>query len=140
MASGVWKKVLGSKEEIKFEFSLGDRYVNFQTIPLIITVILAPIGLFRRWYLKRANKYAFTNKRVLIHKGWLSTHLTSVDYNQITDIRVEQSFLDRVVYKTGSLAINTAGTGFHEVVLEHIENPFEVRKKLEEIRGKAERS
>jgi uncharacterized membrane protein YdbT with pleckstrin-like domain len=72
---------------------------------------------------------------VLIHKGWLSTRLVSVDYDKITDIEVVQPFLEKLIFKTGGLAINTAGTGGREIVLNHIENPFEIKKKLEDIKG-----
>ena len=93
--SKIWDKILSPGEEIKFEFSLGNRYVNVAKYALIILgipllflyglgVIFIIGGFVWGWYLKRANNYAFTNKRVLVLKGWLSTHLTSVDYDKIT--------------------------------------------------------
>jgi len=50
------------------------------------------------------------------------------------DVRVLEGFLDRLFYKTGTLVINTAGTSTHEVILKHIETPYEVKKKLDGIR------
>ena len=143
----VWQKVLGQNEEIKYEFSIGKRYTTILGVTLIILgvpmlalagtgVALIGLGFFLMWYLKKANHYAFTDKRVLIHKGWLSTRLTSVDYNKITDTHIEEPFFSRILTKTGHLAINTAGTTVHEVVLKHIEMPYEVKKKLDEIREK----
>ena len=141
----IWDKILSSGEEIKFEFSLGDRYVNVAKYALIILgipllflyglgIIFIIGGFVWGWYLKRANNFAFTNKRVLVLKGWLSTNLTSVDYDKITDVKVEQSFFDRIVFKTGRLIIDTAGTGFQEIVLINIENPYEIKKKLDSTR------
>jgi uncharacterized membrane protein YdbT with pleckstrin-like domain len=143
----IWRKTLASEEEIKYEFSIGKRYRYFWLIlwglvGLILIFALAPIGIllllfalfYFGWYLKMANAYAFTNKRILVHKGWLSTHLISIDYDKITDVSVKEPILDRLITKTGHLAINTAGTGFHEVILIHIETPYEIKKKLDEIK------
>lgn len=70
-----------------------------------------------------------------MHKGWLSTHLISIDYDKITDIRISEPILDRLITKTGNLVIETAGTGLHGVVLIHLEKPYEIKKKLDEIRS-----
>ena len=152
----IWNKILSPGEEIKFEFSLGPRYISLAknffislgvlsfflfkitSIFFIFSMALIIFGLFWGWYLKRANNFAFTQNRILILRGWLSTHLTSVDYDKITDVRVEQPFFDKVAFKTGRLIINTAGTHFPEIVLVNIENPYEIKKKLDEIREKSE--
>ncbi len=143
--SNIWDRVLSSNEMIKKEFSIGNSYIKmglifwliFGVILLLggIGIFVIPIVLFYYlFYLKRANHYAFTNKRVLIIKGWLSTKLTSIDYDKITDITVLEPFLDRLIYKTGSLAINTAGTALHEVILQHIEDPYKIKQELDKIR------
>ena len=143
----IWVKFLNPAEEIKYEFTLGKEYlkvglisgciVGFLFLFLFflfgISIILISV-FYYGWYLKNANKYAFTDKRVLIYKGWLSTKLTSIDYDKITDIEVREPFLDKQAYKTGILSINTAGTTLREVVLRYIENPYEVKKKLDELR------
>lgn len=160
MTTNVWETIISPGEEIKLEFSLGKRYIDFIRYPWlslgILLLVLSGIlrhplflifglslglifiifGLFSSWYLKRANNYALTNRRILILRGWLSTNLVSIDYDKITDIRVEQKFLDKLALQTGSLIIDTAGTGFEEVILNNIENPYEIKKKLDEIREK----
>jgi uncharacterized membrane protein YdbT with pleckstrin-like domain len=143
----IWKKVLAPDERVEYEFSIGNRYCYFRLIGLLIIgfligISILPIGIiiiffaifYFGFYLHRANAYAFTNKRVLVHRGWLSTHLISVDYDKITDITVREPILDRIFTKTGHLAINTAGTGFHEVVLLHIQTPYEIKKRLDSLR------
>ena len=143
----IWNKILSPGEEIKFEFSLGKRYIclakvffSVLGIPLLffygLGIIFILFGTFWAWYLRRSNNYAFTNRRILILKGWLSTNLTSIDYDKITDVRVEQPFFDRVFLKTGILIINTAGTTAQEIILTLIENPYQVKQKLDEIREK----
>ena len=85
-------------------------------------------------YLKRSNAYAFTNKRVLIHRGWLSTNLISVDYVKITNIFISQSFFQKILTKTGTIAIDTAGTGGEEVVLKNINNPYKLKQLLDDLK------
>lgn len=139
----IWSKVLGDNEKIEHQFSIGDDYVKFGIIAWgvisFFLLFLVGIGIFvfaiawfyYKFYLKRANAYAFTNKRVLIHRGWLSTHTISIDYPKITDIHITEPFIDRLVTHTGDIGIITAGTTSDQVILEHIENPYEIKKKLD---------
>lgn len=143
----VWKKVLRDDEKVDYEFSVGSKY---RTLGIIISCVLGALflpaaglgviiilgGLFYYgFYLKAANAYAFTNKRVLIHRGWLSTNTTSIEYSKITDTHVQEPFFERLMTKTGNIAINTAGSGSVEIVLKHITAPYDVRKKLDAVRG-----
>lgn len=166
MTKKVLEKILNSGEEIKYQFSFGERYLKIMKIAtiaigsfillaigvaiflifniskiIILAIIAIPLTLlilysliYFDWYLKRANIYVITNKRILIHKGWLSTRLISADFNQITDIKVVQPFLDRLIYKAGVLKINTAGMEAHPIILLHIEDPYKIKRKLNEIR------
>jgi len=143
----VWDRVLAPSEKIQFEFSLGNRYIALARnswivlgIPFLflygLGIIFIIVGFLWGWYLRRAHHFAFTDKRILILKGWLSTHLTSVDYNKITDVRVLESLFERFFFKTGRLIINTAGTDVPEIQLTNIGSPYEVKKKLDTIREK----
>jgi len=144
----IWKKTLGTDEKIEFEFSIGGRYIKFGLIVWAIIslplLFAAGLGIFTflialfyyGFYLKVANAYALTNKRVLIHRGWLSTNTTSIDYSKITDVNVQEPFFDRIITHTGHIAINTAGTTLHEVILKHIEAPYEIKKKLDLLKDK----
>lgn len=163
----VVKKILGSNEEIKYQFSLGERYLKIKKIVTILmgiiillaagaslyyaslhfdfelnptTVILITglllvllIGIahfYFGWYLKRANIYLITNKRIIIHRGWLSSLMKSVGFQDITDIKIIQAFLDKMIFKAGSLKINTAGKEAYEIMLHCVENPYEVKTKI----------
>lgn len=144
----VWKKVLRNDEEVKFEFSVGKKYRMFYLILLsvlaspfligtpVFGIILIGIVLFYfGFYLKTANAYAITNKRVLIHRGWLSTSAISIEFDKITDVSITEPFIERLVTKSGNIAINTAGSGTKEVILKHVQTPYEVRKQLDSIRA-----
>jgi len=160
MYKKIWDKVLSNEEKVEFEFSISDRYCKFNfwfyslinlffilaIFSLLLTQSKATAFMFfvffeaALWfkflfYLKASNAYAFTNKRVLIHRGWLNTGVISIDYDKITDIMVIEPFIERILFKTGALKVNTAGTGSHEVVLWYISEPYEIKKKLDLIRS-----
>ena len=150
----ILKKILKPKEKIIKEFSLGKRYILFiQTITTIVCLIFLPISwiisplffffvivlisflvIFVGWYLRRANIYLLTDKRILIHRGWLSTQLISVDYEKITDIKVFETFVEKIFLETGAIFINTAGTPYHEIKLLHIKKPYNLKKKIDQTR------
>lgn len=144
----IWQKTLASDEKVEYEFSIGDRYIKFGLITwgIISLLLLVAAGLgiiiflvalfYYAFYIKAANAYAFTNKRVLVHRGWLSTHTISVDYSKITDIHIREPFFDRIVTHTGNIAVITAGTTFDQIVLQHINAPYEVKKKLDTLKDK----
>jgi len=107
---------------------------NFSYLIIGIGTGLFLYGLFYYlFYLRVANIYAFTNKRIIIHKGWLSTSLISVEYNRITDVTVREKFIEKLLTNTGDLLIDTAGTSTMEIVLSCVSAPYEKRKKLDQI-------
>ena len=140
-----WDKTLSEDEKVEFEFSISRRYINFSLIVWAIIsllflfvygfgILIFLIALFYfGFYLERANAYGLTNKGVIINRGWLSTHTTSLDYSKIKDVAVLEPFFDRTITQTGSIAVSTSGLRY-EVVLKHIDSPYEVKKKLDSLR------
>lgn len=151
--ANVWNKILNTNEEVKFEFSVGNKYRKFGLVlGLILSGIiflsgliaqsglLTSIGLifialsfFVFWYKKVSNAYAFTDKRILIHYGWLSTEAQSVDYNKITEITISEPFLSRIITKSGNMSIHT-GNITVPLILKNVEAPYEIKKKLDSLR------
>ncbi len=146
----IWNKALGAGETIEVEFTLSSRYLYFNLIFwMVIGLVLVPlwgigiiifaIALFYFGFLlRRSNMFAFTNKRILIHRGWLSTSMTSVNYSQITDVEVRQGLAERLLYRSGTLLINTAGSSAYEVTITNVENPYGLKQKLSELVEKDE--
>ncbi len=144
----IWKKTLSSDEKVEFEFSVGDGYRRLGLIVwgLIGLALLSSgsIGIFiflialfyYGYYLKVANAFAFTNKRVLIHRGWLSTHTISVDYSKITDVHVTEPFFEKMLANTGNIAINTAGTTTDQIMVRHVQSPYEIKKQLDGLKDR----
>lgn len=139
----MWEKVLSPGEEIKFEFGIGKNYIIITTIlTILLGIILLAFGgfliilfgIFGYWYMQIAHKFAFTNKRVLIHNGWLSTSLISIDYDKITDVVIIEPFWKKIIYGIGDMAIRTAST--ENAILDRIDQPYEVKKILDTLKGR----
>lgn len=102
---------------------------------VIFFFIFVPISLFYHlYYLRIANTFVMTNRRVIVKKGWLNTSVKSVDYDRITDVSVEQSFLDKIFYRSGTLSISTAGGDGYELVLNCVHEPHELKKTLSDLK------
>jgi len=149
----IWKKVLNLDEKVEYEFSISEKYrkflMNFLFIislfllfggnwgAIIFILAILNIWFYFGWYIKIANAYAFTNKRILIYRGWIATDIVSVDYSKITDIAAEEPFFEKIITKSGTLSINTAGSPQPEIVLRHIDSPYETKKKLDSLKDKS---
>ncbi|KKS26377.1 MAG: hypothetical protein UU87_C0002G0056 [Parcubacteria group bacterium GW2011_GWA2_42_11] len=151
----IWDKVLNPDETVQYEFSVGFwfRFLMTLFLGLVIAVVLGalcyyfdlpywPAGLFGlgffliyNWYIKIANAYAFTNKRVISHRGWLWTRLITVDFEQITDVICEEPFFEKLIFGTGYMFIDTAGTDTQEISFMHLADPYKAKKILDSLRA-----
>lgn len=109
---------------------------------LIFVLIFTPISLiYHLFYLRTANAFVFTDRRIIVKRGWLNTSVKSVNYDRITDVGVEQSFLEKILYDAGTLSVSTAGGDGYELELNCVDRPHELKKSLydlkEEYRRKA---
>lgn len=149
----IWSKIIGQNEKIEYQFSIGQGYIVFNLLlwaiislgsiliyyeiaPAMPVVIFAVAIFYYAIYLRIANVYALTNRRILIYRGWLSTSLVSIDYSQITDTIVEEHFFSKILTKTGFLTISTAGTIGGGVKLKHVRQPYQLKKRLDDLRSK----
>ncbi len=140
-------KIAIKDEQIKYIFSVGDSFITlsmtFWSIISVIFIFFKYIGIFTLiiaifyhfYYLKIANVYILTDKRIIVKKGWLSNRTISIDYRNITDITVHENFIYRLLTCSGDMIINTAGTDKAEVVLQHIDNPHEVKNIIDELKN-----
>jgi len=160
--AAIWTKVLSPGEVVEHEFSVGTfyRWLGFtalsafsvvvflvvkwlhqltgEVVPLwpldVFVAVLVVGGLVRYgYYLKVAYAYAFTNRRVLVHKGLFTTLCVSIDYSKITNVIVYEPFYS-VFTGTGHVGIDTAGTNQVEAILKYVEQPYEVKKILDATR------
>lgn len=144
----IWDKTLTDQEKVEYEFSIGQGYKKFYLIFWSIIgaifllaygfglIILALAWFYYGFYLETANVYAFTDKRILQHRGWLSTRTTTIDYHMITDVQVREPFFQRIFTHTGSLSVDTASSSklSHEITFANVDSPYELKKRLDILR------
>lgn len=86
-------------------------------------------------------RYFITNERILIQRGLISRHLTSVKFENINDVKVEQSISDRML-KIGTIyffTANDSGSPMNDSnplysipAFKTIDNPFQIHAIVEE--------
>ena len=123
--STLWEKHLQPGEELIMEFGVGARYLRLMLVCGILTlpIIFGFFILGRYFYLKYGRKYLFTNRRMMSMEGWFATELVSIDYNQVTDLKVRENFVDKFLTSTGTIIINTAGSTKDEVTITNVADP-----------------
>jgi len=106
--------------------------VLFYALLMISIILLVRVEL-KIW----SKKYVLTNQKITSSKGIFTEMLTSVPYDKITDMELQQTFFDKLM-DTGTIYIDTAGTDEIEMVLEHINRPFIVKQKISELQASFE--
>lgn len=81
----------------------------------------------------RAHRYLLTTRRVIIRKGFFAVKLMSALYDKITHIEVDQSFIEKVLMRHGTIKIHTAGGGQDELILRYVDHPIELKNLLERL-------
>lgn len=99
---------------------------------ILLPVLIGFYFLIAAIYRKLTIRYLISDKRVIVKTGLIGQSTVSANYNKITDITVRQGIIGRVLLHTGTIFLDTAGSDEKEVVLEWINNPFEVKNFIYE--------
>jgi len=101
-------------------------------IGLVVLSTLVP-AIYLRYFVH----YAITDHRVMTREGILHKKFVTADLPSVTDVTIHESFLERVLTRSGVVGINTAGSHFIEVHFRHIRKPFLIRKDIYKHQYKA---
>lgn len=118
-------------------------YVNFSfgtdsNANMLRLVSLLPIGVLLDIIRVHFNDlYVFARYKVIRHKGRISFQYSvpSINYTDIRGIVVSQSFIGRIL-NYGDVLLGTAAYDGHELVIEGVENPYELAEIIESFRKK----
>jgi len=115
--------------------------VKSDPIFFVIGVVLCVIGigfliLLIRWLECKGKILTVTTEKVSMQSGILSRHTNDVFHEDIKNIQVSQSLIQRML-DVGSLAISSAGTGGVEIAIAGIPDPNRVKRIIEEQRRNA---
>ncbi len=104
----------------------------------IVALILGIVGMFvaaliKTMHIYHANRYLLTTRRIIIKKGLLSVKITAALFDKITNLVVDQSFVDRLLMHHGTIVVNTAGVSKGEITLKYVDYPLELKNLLERL-------
>ncbi|MBI4022026.1 MAG: PH domain-containing protein [Candidatus Andersenbacteria bacterium] len=144
-----WQRFLLPNEQLVHAFGVSGAYVFlFWGLPLLALdalalwttatnvsiatlLFIASLGLLLPIvYLLFFIHYAITDRRVLAREGVLHKRFVTVELRSITDVTVNESLLERLFTKTGTIGVNTAGSPQIELFYHHIRRPFNVRQDI----------
>lgn len=84
------------------------------------------------WFPLSFTSYYIEDERLMIKKGLLSTTLDETLLYRIIDISFQQTLAGKI-FGTGNVILKTKADASHEIVLENIAKPLEVRKMLSKL-------
>lgn len=116
--------------------SLGGAYfLKYDLLYSLITglVLASFLSFLKTLHIHHATRYLLTTRRVIIKHGVFAVKIASALFDKITHIEVEQSFFDKLLYKHGTIIINTAGTNKGEITLNYVDYPIEFKNILERL-------
>ena len=117
-----------------------DHPAMFRSHPLgfVFALALCLVGLglviFLVWWLNvLGTKLTVTDQRTILRRGILSKHLNEVYHSDIRNVRISQSFLQRI-FDTGAISIASAGSGMAEIEVSGIRDPMQIKMILDQGR------
>ena len=94
----------------------------------LLVPLLWPLPVAVWWGIKQ-NRYAVTDKRVMVREGVFSKQAMQVRLEQITDVSVRRPFLCSILHH-GSVMVATAGGPTKEITIPWQPNPDRVADAL----------
>jgi len=82
------------------------------------------------WFARYTASIEITTKRTIMHHGFLSRSTSEVVHDNIRNVTVDQSFLQRV-YKVGKLGIASSGQDGIEIQVNHLPAPDKLREIID---------
>lgn len=106
---------------------------NFlERLPLIILML---INVYYVLYFL-TTVYFVTNTKIYKRIGIGFMTVTSAKHTEIDDMKIKQSFLERILFNTGTLKFNTLGSDRYEIILPRVGEPFSLKRILYEAWNK----
>lgn len=106
---------------------------GFWLVVCLLVFVAAAITMFV-WYLfKLSASLEITTKRTTESHGLFSRATSEVLHDNIRNIAVKQSFIDRV-FNVGKVEISSSGQSGVEITMKDVKDPHGVREKIDKYR------
>jgi len=108
---------------------LGDRTVAWNA--LFAPLAVGGIGFIVWWWLDRlSTSFEITTKRTIMHRGFFSKSSSEVVHDNIRNIQIDQTFLQRLT-NVGRVGISSSGQDGVEIQVNHLANPNKLREVID---------
>ena len=98
---------------------------------LFIPMILGGVGITAWWWFDRLGaSLEITTKRTIMHRGIFSKSSSEVVHDNIRNIQINQSFLQRMT-QVGKIGISSSGQDGVELQVNHLKDPDNLRKIID---------
>ena len=100
-------------------------------LTLFVPMVLGGVGLLVWWWIDRLGaSLEITTKRTIMHHGIFSKSSSEVVHDNIRNIQVSQTFLQRVTL-VGQIGISSSGQDGIELQINHLKDPDNLRKIID---------
>lgn len=106
---------------------------TFWLVICLLVFVAAAITMFVWYLLKLSASLEITTKRTTESHGLFSRATSEVLHDNIRNIAVKQSFIDRV-FNVGQLEISSSGQSGVEITMKDVKDPHGVREKIDKYR------
>jgi uncharacterized membrane protein YdbT with pleckstrin-like domain len=80
----------------------------------------------------RSREYRFYNNEIEVYEGFINIKRNNTSYDRVTDISYSQPVTQRL-FGTGTVKLNTAGSGRHEIKISYVNEPQKEYDRLKNI-------
>ncbi|MBW2970005.1 PH domain-containing protein [Candidatus Woesearchaeota archaeon] len=105
-------------------------------VPAFIFAGIGVVLLLVFEFFIRTERLSIDESAVILTKGFFSRGVVRVSYNTISNVSVNQSFLQRIL-NYGDVMIDTPGGPGAEIVLSSFQSPYKIEKLIDERIQKA---
>jgi uncharacterized membrane protein YdbT with pleckstrin-like domain len=93
----------------------------------------AALSALVTWIISKSHRFILTTRRIILREGFFKVKVSSVLYDKVTHISVDQSLFDRLVLRHGTIVIDTSGSSGDELVLKYVDEPIKFKNILEHL-------
>lgn len=146
------ERYIGPNETLQLSFRMAVQYMIFKSLVVILVFggiimffsqtlfsqIFATIGLVLLayiWVVYYSTRYFVTETSVYKKTGILWRKVVTARKKEVTDIQVKQSFFERFLFVSGTIAFNTSGSPTIEIYLPLVSQPWTTKKKILAVWG-----
>ncbi len=116
---------------------LSESWVWWDSLLFVIAMIVFVVFgiIFALTYISyRKEQYIFEPTKIIYNSGTLfSDNSTEVRIDKITEVSVILPFWQYLIFKTGYVAIDTAGSSTSKIYLKYVDNPLEIYEWVQEL-------